>query len=693
MNSIRLNVLKRNALHPMFQAAMEALKGKVIRALLMEYKITGDECGDWGHYYYCHHDGAKLQFEWDSPTLHLCPVCSKEWRGNTFDGAWTSLAHNQIGENLKILGLIGAIEDETLYGERVVSTLLDYAKYYEQYQIHGDIPYNGPGKLFAQTLDESHWIIDICLAYQLVQHQMSEENKRCIHDGLFRPCSRFLIEHKELQFHNHAVLITSAIAMLGYVLEDPSIQLRGLEGEYGLFDQIERGVLTDGFWYEGAFSYHYYGFYPILQYGLLVEGTEWDIRSHPTIKRMFDFPLRFILPDGKFPSINDTSVQSSIQSYAHFYEIAFDWYGDKQYSELLQLAYGGYDTPSRRISLDALLFGQAPLNKDEEWKEDQSSLMKMMAHSYSSEFGGLTKLVNSKGWHLLVKHSPFGGEHDHMDRLGLSFGCRSEPIMIDPGTTAYGVPAHYAWFKHTYSHNTICINGEDQPPTDGRRLQFQNEDWGTWVESAVDWTEDHYLMKNKIILPSELCPWNEQSYDQVKVRRINALTEHIMLDIVKVTVPEEEQVDLLYHVNGQLIEGQEWHPSSDRLSALSQDLFHDTKCKKSDGYERFVWKVGAGILQQVGWCSQPATFLTARTPSNPLNSFRQTMIHRVQHSKEIIFIHVFSYEDLKDLCLNVEQCTNGKIKLEVSSSELNQHFELDWQQEYAVFKNYESEFV
>lgn len=76
-----MEMLKRNALDPSFGAVVKVLKEKVEKLLQANYKINGDERGNWGHYHYCAHDGARLQFHWSSPNLHVCPVCSEKWLG------------------------------------------------------------------------------------------------------------------------------------------------------------------------------------------------------------------------------------------------------------------------------------------------------------------------------------------------------------------------------------------------------------------------------------------------------------------------------------------------------------------------------------------------------------------------------------------------------------------------------------
>ncbi|MCR8634381.1 heparinase II/III family protein [Paenibacillus radicis (ex Xue et al. 2023)] len=728
MNVLRLEKLLSNAANPSYSKALDQLHALSKSAQEIDYKITDGERGNWTHYYYCHHDAARLQFDWSSPKQHLCPVCSKTWTGEPFDAAWVTLAHSQLGIGMKHLALSCLIDDDIEALGKVKAVLLDYAQYYANYEIHGDIPYNGPGKLFAQTLDEAHWIIDICYAYRFVERMLTDEEKQLIRSGLLLPCAEFLIEHKEKQLHNHAVLITSAIAMLGFLLEDEAIHLAGLKGEYGLLDQIDRGVLADGMWYEGAFQYHFYGYHSLLQYAILVEHTEWDLKAHPTLKKMFDFPLGYILPDGTLPNLNDASYTANIQRLAPYYEIAFDWYGDARYGELLRLAYGfsnpneeqkdsdpfsernvqqswkaTSDAPVDRDSLEALWFGEELDNGQHEKTSaaqdaatGDRSLAQLLMSDTTSDASGLTKLVNRKGWHLLIKHSKFGGEHDHMDRLGLSFGAGSVPLFIDPGTTAYGVPAHYGWFKHTYSHNTVSINGKDQPPADGKRLQYHQEHWGSWIESAVEWNDSAYTVKDSIILPEEMCPWDDQAYDGVSLRRVNMVTEHLLLDMVKVTVPDERTIDLLYHLSGELADNSLWQPSDAELSELGEHWLQDKMSKQLVAGQHLEWKMREGMLQQVSWCSNPVQLITASTVDNPPNRSRQTLVQRVSGSREreVLFINAFSYNNKMDrqgqisghLKLNAGTKSDDSLLLELTLSDVELSFTLDWNGEQAVLE-------
>jgi len=693
MNTDRKDRFIRNAGLPQFKEALERLCRQAAEAEAIPYAIGPQEEGDWGHYYYCPHDGTKLSFDWSAPRSHRCSCCSAEWTGSPYNGAWVTFAHTQIGRGVYYTAYLHAIDPDHARLEKAVRVLLAYARHYEGYKEHGGIPYNGPGKLFAQTLDEAHWIMDLAVGYSLLRKDLTPEQDSDIRTGLFLPCARFLIERKEKQIHNHAVLITSAIASLGIILEDPAIQTAGLTEEYGLYDQLLRGVSEEGLWYEGNIHYHFYALEALLHYAYLVEGTASDLWQRNVLKRMFDFPLNFIQPDGSFPMWNDASSATAIGTYAPFYEIALDRFGDESYRALLRSAYGmergaayPYDTTAAsRDSLYALLYG-----KDlAEGGDTAGQLAAKASASRSFPASGYTKLTNRKGWQAIIKHSIFGGEHDHMDRLGLSFRCGAVPVLEDPGTVAYGVPAHYGWFKHTYSHNTIVLNGADQPPRDGVLVQFHERDWGIWSETAVDWKSGNYKMQDRIALPPEMCPWDHAAYHGASYRRINLLTEELLLDIFEVRLPESRDIELASHISGELSLGgnASWQPTNDMFGRLDQRWFNDKRIL-ADRPSAMSYKLRQGRLVHRIWCSQPATAYSARTPDNPPTSDRQTVIFRVPSRTDVLFIQAFTYvsadgEIEPEGALEVNDRSDGLYDIRIDGSGASGTYSLDLRAEAA----------
>lgn len=650
MDKKRLERLRTNAGKPEFREAMAFLRQEADEASLITYAIKSDEQGQWTHYYHCHEDGTRLTFNWDTPLIHHCPTCSKERTGEPFDSAWTSIAHSKIGRAVYHIALLYAIEPDKHRLDVVKSYLMAYASHYGTYRIHGDIPYNGPGKLFAQTLDEAHWITDLALGFDVIKEHLTPQEEAHICSGLLEPCARFLIEYKEKQIHNHSVLITSAIAAIGLLLHDNEIRHLGLEGEYGLLDQISRGIFEDGLWYEGNVQYHFYAFKSMLHYAVIAEGTEWELWHHKALKSMFDFPLYLLLPRGAMPTLNDAGPGDHMGTYAPYYEIALDIYGDDMYRSLLHTAYGTEWADRqftgvnhvRRDSVYALMFGQELSTSND---VEGVSLWDTAHHTRSLTSSGLTKLVNAKGWQVILKHSRFGGEHDHMDRLGISAVRGTVPLLIDPGTTAYGIPAHYGWFKHTYSHNTVSLNGADQPPRDGRIVQLVEENWGVWAETAVDWLSEDYQMKERIILPRELSPWDDKAYKGTIIRRINVLMGDQLLDIVSVTVPDAREVHLTNHFSGKMRQDSLvwWESTEEQLSRLDQKWLKDKRKLVSDK-RSFYYEMQAGMLEQQIWCSKTSDIYTALTPDNPLTMDRTSLIQRATVEDKVLFVQVLSYD-------------------------------------------------
>lgn len=684
MDINRVERLRRNAGSSEFQAAMELLRRDAEEAAEITFAIRTHEQGEWMHYYYCDEDGTRLTFQWNEPFLHRCSTCGKERHSQLLDGCWTSIAHSQIGKAVYHIALLYAIEPDVERLQFVKSYLMAYADHYETYTIHGDIPYNGPGKLFAQTLDEAHWITDLALGYDVIQEHLTPDEVAHIRAGLLEPCARFLIAHKEKQIHNHSVLITSAIAALGLLLGDTEIVDAGLAGEYGLHDQLDRGIFEDGLWYEGNVQYHFYAFKSLLHYALIAEGTPWDVWHKKSLKAMFDYPLQLVLPSGVMPTINDAGLGDHIGTYAPFYEIANDIYGDGMYRSLLNTAYGTADADSRiksarcskRDSIYALMFGQDLGG----YTEESELLGHGVQRTRSLPASGLTKLVNKAGWHVIVKHSRFGGEHDHMDRLGLSIMRGNVPLLIDPGTTAYGIPAHYGWFKHTYSHNTVSIDGADQPPRDGQLIQMHEEAWGVWLETTVDWLADDYVMKDRIILPAELNPWDVDAYEGAQIRRINILAEDHLLDIVQVTVPATREVHLTNHFSGKLLSNDEaikWAASEDQLSRLDQQWFKE-KRKLLQDVSAFGYQMSEGTLEQHVWCSLPTTIYTALTPENPPSGQRTSLLTVATVEEEVIFVQALHYdpstgEKLQGR-LEVAELTRDAIQVSWNNEELQRTY-------------------
>ena len=188
----------------------------------------------WNLYYFCPHHGVRLTWRADMPHRHACPVDGEIFSGEPWDGAWWREMNGRNASACQQLGLIWRLTGETAYRDKVRTLLMGYADVYPGYQIHGDIPNNGPGKMNAQTLCEANCILEMALGYDFIRDGLTFAEERHIRDNLLRCAATFLREHRTAQIHNHEVKISAALGVLGFVLEDESLLEFAVNQPYSL---------------------------------------------------------------------------------------------------------------------------------------------------------------------------------------------------------------------------------------------------------------------------------------------------------------------------------------------------------------------------------------------------------------------------------------------------------------------------
>ncbi|TKU27373.1 hypothetical protein FDX09_21390 [Citrobacter sp. wls717] len=85
--------------------------------------------------------------------------------------------------------------------------------------------------------------------------------------------------------------------------------------------------------------------------------------------------------------------------------------------------------------------------------------------NYHDPDNGITIFRNpDQGRAVVVKHTPYGDEHDHYDKPGLIIYDQNVAILPDMGTTGYGAPMHYSYYKNTLTHNVQCAEESNRHP-------------------------------------------------------------------------------------------------------------------------------------------------------------------------------------------------------------------------------------
>ena len=453
---------------------LSQLKEKASAFLSFPLTIPETGCADWSHYYYCPDCSVKLVFDPLSPEDHVCPTCGKHFSDEKKNGAWWRLMNsfNEDGANANAEIYLLTGDEDALAVTRNI--LLGYAKYYPEYIPHGDIPYNGPGKLNAQTLDEANFLRNLAYAYDIIRDAISPEEREYIETRLFREGMEFLKANRHSQIHNHEVICNGAIGVLALILDDKKSLDFVLKEKYGLVYQLEHGTLEDGFWFECSTAYHFYAFQNFMLYEKFAQHTEYSNLGNPAYLKMLESILRIEKSDGSFPLLNDAHPEQGDRDGYGLYEFAYKIWKSKTILKELNRKY----RTEKRLSPESFFYGVPVLPECSE---------EITQETLEGENGLGASVIRKGPLYLLFRHGPYGGEHDHYDRLGISYYYDNVPVSIDMGTTGYGAILHYDYYKNTPTHNTVSINEGNQPPSAGRLLSFEEHDGRVRVKASAEW--------------------------------------------------------------------------------------------------------------------------------------------------------------------------------------------------------------
>ena len=154
-----IDAAKRKAeSQPWAKRALDAILARAARDLKRKVDLP-PRGGQWGHWYSCKKDGARLVT--DSPTSHRCPICGTVYHGEPYDSVILTAAHSNWSQAVRDLGLAYRFTGRKEYADKAGQVLLAYADRYASYPLHDKDGKEkvGGGHIMAQTLDESVWLI------------------------------------------------------------------------------------------------------------------------------------------------------------------------------------------------------------------------------------------------------------------------------------------------------------------------------------------------------------------------------------------------------------------------------------------------------------------------------------------------------------------------------------------------------
>jgi hypothetical protein len=606
---------------------------------LMDYGIKVPEQGiaTWQLFYFCPKHSVQLIFNINEPLKHVCPVDGEVFNGEPYDGAWWRILNEINAQGCYYFGLLWLFTQDIKYQQWAKEILREYARYYPDYEVHGGIPYNEPGKANAQTLCEAIWLQFLANGYDLISDSLSMAEKRVIEDNLLTLGAEFLTQHRTNQLHNHEVIINAGIGVLGILLGRNDLVHFAVNTKYGLIYQLENAVLKDHCWFEGSLHYHIFALVAFFAYEKFAYNTPYRL-NHLELLKMMEFPLNFVQPDNNLPLLNDAIYGENNDRLEAVYEFGFREYDNPGFCWLLNRVY---QEKSRQNNLEAFLYGV----------EHLPSAPELRFTNYHDEIGsGLTIFRGPNQQYLLVKHGPFGGEHDHYDRLGISYLAFGERIAPDLGTTGYGANLHYDYYKNTGSHNTVVINQENQPPANGKVLKFWEGPDYTLLDTEVKWDGNYSGLDSHTIVQ-----WDKPSYEGVTMRRIILWCEQYFIEVFKVDGVRESSIDWVLHVPGKL--GPNSAIAYPGVFSIKKPFKYlkNVQTLQQTGVVKSNWLLQNCRFNLYSYCIGINQLYYGDAPDNPSIRDISYFINRV-NGKEALFVNLFEAVGLNDRGVENIEC-------------------------------------
>lgn len=451
----------------------------------------------------CPIHGVQLAFDPWLPHEHRCPVCGESFTGERHYLAWVMWYQLWLAERSVHAAALHALTAEAALADLAARILSGYADVYPRYPNRDNVL--GPGRPFYSTYLESIWLLQLCVALDLLEEAgAAPELRDDVRRRIIEPSAAIIASYDEGR-SNRQVWNDAALIAAGRLLDERSLVVRALSGPSGVLSHIEHGLLSDGTWYEGE-NYHFFA-HRGLWYGVTMAecaGIEIPRALADRFQEGFAAPLATVLPDLTFPSRRDSQYGISLRQwrFAESFELGLARSADPRLATALRALYEPGAAPVRdtgRWRSTAESERNEPpaalTRADLGWRslllarEEPSSLESVEPASPRSalmEGQGIAVLRRRSGEvYTALDYGQSGGGHGHPDRLGVLLMRGAERWLDDMGTGSYVDPSLH-WYRSTLAHDAPLVDGRSQPPTAGVLRAFEERDDEVgWVDAEL----------------------------------------------------------------------------------------------------------------------------------------------------------------------------------------------------------------
>ncbi|WP_372757403.1 hypothetical protein [Mariniflexile sp.] len=479
---------------------------------------------------------------------------------------WSSLNYSASdGEKAFQMALAYKLTGKVAYKNKVIALIKEVCDKEEGYLSIGAAT-NGV------QVHEGNFFLFLSAACDIVfnEPEFSKSDKDNI-EVTFRYYLELNKKHMDgLGIMNHQASANAGAIFVALFLQDiPELEYL-IEADGGMADQIGKGVMADGWWFEGTGNYCYL---VVQRYALVAQafknyGLDLYHRRFPTKFKSKDFDnvkegftgMKFDNwgPTGK----NTRGLEDMVFPYIPFmdenaYLVSTNDSNLKEPDEFYELAYREYKntdlawviSKTKRDSWVSLMYGVPELPKMEDPRTGSAYApnVGLVALRSQAEVKSPENQIQA-----YVKYGTHGGWHGQFDRASLvaldRFGYKyfgSEMVWF-----GYGNPGYKECVQTSATHNMVVVDELQQEAVPSEQLLFYKGDimQASVVETNARWR------KIPIWNADKFPPWDDSDYapnfKPIQQRRISIVTDDYVIIADYMKSEQNHNYDWLIHPVG-----------------------------------------------------------------------------------------------------------------------------------------------
>jgi len=449
----------------------------------------------------CPRDASTLEFDPFSPHRHRCPVCGEVYSGAYHDRFWVFWYQLWLAERAVHGALLAGLRCDDAAGALATRILERYCDDYLLYPNRDNVL--GPTRLFFSTYLESIWLLNICIALDLLEcGGAAGALGGAVRQRIIEPSADIIASYEE-GASNRQVWNAAALLAANLLLGRRERSEQAVFGRSGIVFHLENGLLPDGTWYEGE-NYHLFA-HRGLWYGVTMAESAGMALPLPLVDRFqegFATPFLTALPDMTLPSRRDSQYKISLRQsrFAETCELGLarqEGDGDRRLRGVLYHLYQDEwprgDTGRARTTADVErnLAGSSLTRADLGWRSllfarpELPPLAPEPLGTVLLEAQGLAVFRRDQDQvYVALDYGTSGGGHGHPDRLNVLLSEGPTRWLDDMGTGSY-VDSSLRWYRSTLAHNAPLFNGYEQQRVDGELFAFDEQSGTGWVSARA----------------------------------------------------------------------------------------------------------------------------------------------------------------------------------------------------------------